>query len=235
MFLPNKYTKIYFKIIEKARYEYRTKGGELYLENHHVIPKGVGGNNKKENLILLTYKEHYICHLLLTKMFEKNTKENNKMCYAFKRISKGNSMRNAEIAKKFYRDAYKGCNNPHWGMQHTEKTKQILSEKAKQRGLRTFLGKKHTEETKVKMRTPRKQGFSEKCRRAAFRRNRSRLYHIKNINNNEEEILFFSEFCRKYNINQENARSSVYKTRKYKHWIFKELNKTDFIGVGYYE
>lgn len=68
MFKNNKYKKIYFNIIEKARKENRSKGGEVYYESHHIIPKSLGGNNKKGNLILLTAKEHFICHKLLCKM-----------------------------------------------------------------------------------------------------------------------------------------------------------------------
>lgn len=40
-------------------------------ENHHIIPRSMGGSNEKENIIKLTPKEHYICHLCLTK-FTKN-------------------------------------------------------------------------------------------------------------------------------------------------------------------
>ena len=43
-----------------------------YIEKHHIIPKSCGGSNKKENLVALTAKEHFICHLLLTKMTENN-------------------------------------------------------------------------------------------------------------------------------------------------------------------
>jgi hypothetical protein len=39
-----------------------------YKEKHHVIPKSFGGSNKKENLVELTAREHFICHWLLTKM-----------------------------------------------------------------------------------------------------------------------------------------------------------------------
>jgi NUMOD3 motif len=68
LFLENKYSKSYFKIIESARAKNRIKGNGEYFENHHLIPKFAGGNNSKDNLILLTGKEHFICHHLLTKM-----------------------------------------------------------------------------------------------------------------------------------------------------------------------
>jgi hypothetical protein len=70
MFLNNKYTKIYFQIITKAQSETRFKSKENYFERHHIIPKSFGGSNKKNNLVLLTAKEHFICHLLLPFMCE---------------------------------------------------------------------------------------------------------------------------------------------------------------------
>lgn len=42
-----------------------------YYEKHHILPKSMGGDNSKNNIILLTAREHYIAHLLLYK-FSKN-------------------------------------------------------------------------------------------------------------------------------------------------------------------
>ena len=64
MYLHNKYTKWYNSIISNAKS--RVING--YTEKHHIIPKSFGGSNKKENLVSLTAREHFICHLLLTKM-----------------------------------------------------------------------------------------------------------------------------------------------------------------------
>jgi len=64
MFIENKYTKIYYSIINHANIEPRSG----YVEKHHIIPKSLGGSNRKENLVVLTAREHFVCHLLLTKM-----------------------------------------------------------------------------------------------------------------------------------------------------------------------
>jgi hypothetical protein len=69
MFIRNKYTKWYNSIIENAkkqdRIKYRrTNPNFVYYEKHHIIPKSLGGVEE----VLLTAKEHYICHLLLPKM-----------------------------------------------------------------------------------------------------------------------------------------------------------------------
>jgi hypothetical protein len=62
------YQNIYNQIIERA------KGRKLegYKERHHIIPKCLGGDNSKENLVDLTAREHYICHRLLCKIYPNN-------------------------------------------------------------------------------------------------------------------------------------------------------------------
>lgn len=62
----NKYRTWYINIIENALKQSRSKK-DAYFETHHIIPKGFGGSNSKKNLVLLTAKEHFICHLLLIK------------------------------------------------------------------------------------------------------------------------------------------------------------------------
>lgn len=62
------YSKIYDVIIDNAQCSFRNKKMG-YFEKHHILPKCLGGNNSKENLVLLTAKEHYVCHHLLTKMY----------------------------------------------------------------------------------------------------------------------------------------------------------------------
>jgi hypothetical protein len=38
-----------------------------YTETHHIVMKSLGGTDKKDNLVILTGREHYIAHLLLAK------------------------------------------------------------------------------------------------------------------------------------------------------------------------
>lgn len=64
MFLPNKYTRIYFRLIES-----RTDP-QGYYEKHHIIPRSLGGSDSLENIVALTAREHFIYHKLLTKMTE---------------------------------------------------------------------------------------------------------------------------------------------------------------------
>jgi len=45
-----------------------------YFENHHVIPKCLGGIDDGANLVKLTAEEHYTAHLLLAKIHNKDAK-----------------------------------------------------------------------------------------------------------------------------------------------------------------
>jgi len=58
------YIKHYDRLIDRARN--RILDG--YGENHHVIPKCMGGSNEDINIVRLTAEEHYIAHQLLVKM-----------------------------------------------------------------------------------------------------------------------------------------------------------------------
>ena len=77
IFIDNKYTRWYYTIVNRAN----TRISTGYVEKHHIIPKSCGGTNSKDNLVNLTAKEHFICHLLLTKMV--NGHYRHKMIYAF--------------------------------------------------------------------------------------------------------------------------------------------------------
>ena len=59
------YQKIYNQIINRAK----TRQIEGYIEKHHIVPKCLGGEDIKENIIQLTSREHFICHQLLCEMY----------------------------------------------------------------------------------------------------------------------------------------------------------------------
>lgn len=62
------YQKIYNQIIFRA--QNRILDG--YKEKHHIFPKCLGGSDKKENIIKLTAREHFLCHKLLVKIHPNN-------------------------------------------------------------------------------------------------------------------------------------------------------------------
>ena len=112
MFKKNKYSRWYFNIIEAARKLPPTG----YSELHHIIPRSMGGDNSRSNLVRLSARQHFICHLLLTKMTD-----NKKMSFALSRMMGGGeryeprSSKIYEICKKLTSDAMTGTNNPMFG------------------------------------------------------------------------------------------------------------------------
>jgi hypothetical protein len=99
MFKTNKYSQCYYNIITQAK----SRSINDYTESHHILPKSLGGTNDPENLVNLTAREHYICHLLLTKFTEGIAYQ--KMSYALHRITNKkenyiNSSRMYEIIRK---------------------------------------------------------------------------------------------------------------------------------------
>ncbi len=68
MFLDNKYTKVYYQIINRALTRTYKKVKNDGYQKHHIIPKCIGGTNSTDNLVILNYKEHRVCHCLLIKM-----------------------------------------------------------------------------------------------------------------------------------------------------------------------
>ena len=175
MFLDNKYTTWYFKIVEKSKNENRCKNTGKY-ESHHIIPKSLGGDNSKENLVFLTPREHFILHCLLVKMTI--GLEKRKMSLALYRMKQSNSnycrIGNGKLYEKlklnishlfsgsnnyFHHNKYFGKNNvmsnpiikqKHLIIMQDSERRLKISENSKGE-LNPFYGKKHSIETKTKL------------------------------------------------------------------------------------
>ena len=76
------YKQNYLDYINYVKTLNRQKGQGIYYETHHIIPKSLGGNNSKSNLVLLTAREHFLAHYLLCKITENNKDAHYKMICA---------------------------------------------------------------------------------------------------------------------------------------------------------
>jgi hypothetical protein len=131
-FLPR---VIGYKGVSKPIYIYDIPNPNyIYYEKHHILPKSLFHNWKKRefNLVLLTPREHFFCHQLLTKIYPRK-----EMFFAIKQmmISK-NEKRNYRFTSKEYQEVKewlakninrKGLNNPMYGKKLSEKTKKKIS------------------------------------------------------------------------------------------------------------
>ena len=95
----SKYVYIYEKIVVNAisriggvstKVAMKNSANRLlgYVEAHHIVPKSIAPMERlnKNNLVYLTPKEHFICHLLLVKMFKGSMNEA-KMLFAVSWLS----------------------------------------------------------------------------------------------------------------------------------------------------
>lgn len=156
------YLSIYNLIVSNAKSTDRRKRKHtdekyVYYEKHHIIPKCVGGTNDTQNLVLLTAREHFVAHQLLTKIYPNehklvfalrrmcsnsntNHKRNNKEYeWIRKRIAKESSLMQKGKPGKGYKfpkghTLSQGSNNGMSGKTHSQKTKDALSAIAIARG-----------------------------------------------------------------------------------------------------
>lgn len=94
------YRKIYDKIIENRKLNPIPKG--VYTEVHHIIPRSIGGSDEKDNLIRLSAREHFVCHLLLSEMYPKETFEWYKLNHAFLYMCTKGSLNERYVNSRIY-------------------------------------------------------------------------------------------------------------------------------------
>lgn len=168
----NKYTKLYFQIVDRRR----SIPFEGYGERHHIVPRALGGDNSPNNLVRLTAREHFICHRLLVKMLignekakmisaaymmlKKHTTGNSKLSIPSNRItSKSYALLREEYAKVAAANARAQTRKP-----HTAEWKAKVSAKMKgydfgpthvARTIATHTGLKRSAETRAKIKEKR--------------------------------------------------------------------------------
>lgn len=106
MFHSNKYTKWYYYIIYRAKSQDRKRLSKndpfyIYLEKHHIVPKSFGGLDKEDNLVLVSAKEHFILHALLTKMCI-STRHTQQMLNAMNRLRQSNKYQERYFSSRLY-------------------------------------------------------------------------------------------------------------------------------------
>jgi len=177
------YQKIYNQIIERAKNENRTKNKEIYYEAHHIIPVCLGGEGKKNqtnhaNLVLLTAKEHFLCHRLLVEIYPNHkgiiysfwmmsngcyTKSDNHHRYipssrAYKH-AKELFIRN-KIGVKQSKETIEKRIKKSKGQKRSKETCRLISQ-SKMGKLPPVAGKKYSEESKEKQRQAKLGAFKQ--------------------------------------------------------------------------
>lgn len=108
-----RYQRRYFAIIDRAHDRELAGGNDEYTEEHHVIPKALGGVNGLT--VELTYREHFLVHWILAKWCKGKVRR--KMQQALVAMMRRGKKRivagwQYAIAKRAARDASKGRKAP---------------------------------------------------------------------------------------------------------------------------
>jgi DNA-binding cell septation regulator SpoVG len=165
------YQRIYDEIINNAKSRgLNKKLLNGYFEKHHIVPRCLNGTNDKDNLVLLTGREHYLCHKILWK----TNKENKGLFLAFHKMSLSSkegqqryiiSSSDYELLKIEFKKFNTGIHNPMYGRTLSDTQKlaiSIASSKPKSEEHKRLIGlgnkdKIVSEETKSKIKEIRKQ------------------------------------------------------------------------------
>lgn len=101
------YQKIYDNLVKKRLENPPTEK----FERHHIVPRSLGGSNNDDNIVKLTYREHYMAHLLLCKIYKpKGGMNYSRMLFAFNRMQTGRSgsqVKNSRMFEYFREDFIK--------------------------------------------------------------------------------------------------------------------------------
>lgn len=108
----------------------------LVLHKHHIIPKCLGGNNSKANLIKLSVEDHVNAHLMLSECFDIDSYEYVSNLRSA-RVLNRKSIRDKETLKKIS-DTFIGKNNPFYGKYHTQENINKTIERNKKRKGMTY-------------------------------------------------------------------------------------------------
>lgn len=141
IFIENKYTKWYYDIIKSAK-NFPVTG---YSEIHHIIPRCMGGSDDKENLIKFSARQHFVCHLLLTKMVNQEPYLS-KLKYAFILMK---HTKNYNVSSRLYENLRSNIKqSPEW---IEKRTKHLKGRESPTKGMTPWnKGKPNTFEQKQK-------------------------------------------------------------------------------------
>ena len=173
-FINNKYAPHYWNLMTTRML--RIREDNAYYERHHIIPKSMGGSDDESNLIYLTGKEHYLAHLLLTKITRGKDKKN--MVYAW------NMMTNF--------DTKYGKKHINSRLYSVLKEEHAVNQSEAAKGNTNMLGKTLSDETKRKI-SEAKQNMSDETRRKISEANKGKIPWNKNKTLNDEHKRNMSE------------------------------------------
>jgi hypothetical protein len=239
IYIQNKYTHWYYNIINAAKARPLT---EDYMEEHHIIPRSLGGTNDKENLVLLTAREHFVVHHLLTKMLNGNSKY--KMYVAYwcmanykdirvtnRQYEKGRRLQ-SEAITEMWKDPNSTFNSEQYRLNKSISSKKSQSSK-EYREKRSNMAKNwrsdpnskyNTDEYRLKQSIAQKQAQNRpEVLQKLFEKN-AKEYMVTNPEGISFKIKGLAKFCKENKLclaSMSNVSNN--KKSNYKGWICKKI------------
>lgn len=244
------YYKVYCNLVDKfLSLEKKGLLKDVYTEKHHILPKCLGGYNKKSNRVLLPAREHIMAHLLLhlafpedskltlaidLMLFGKGTGGNKKTKLERRIASKKFSTKVIGIIRESASKAKSGKNNGMFGRHHTDSAKakmskihkgKIISEEQKEYYRKLYTGRKVSEKVRKQISESnkgKKRGpLSEETKKKLSEALKKRKSKCTIVQDKEGRIFNSIRECSKfYNVSEAAVR----------HWLrnpvkgFKKLN-----------
>jgi len=103
---------------------------------HHIIPKCMGGTDKKTNLVFLSVNDHIKAHLLLAECFDDESKEQISNLRSARVLNRKSIKVQATLEK--ISESYRGENNPFFGKYHSKDVIDKIIERNKKRKGMTY-------------------------------------------------------------------------------------------------
>ncbi len=209
MFIPNRYTQVYWSIVTNARVRGLDKRDhQEYLEWHHIIPTALDGPDVDENKVLLTAREHFLCHLLLTRMLY--GKALIRMRHAFSYMATGRSWSHQRhVPSRWYAKAKEfmalprdsdWCANISIGQTGKKKSKESVEKMRK-----SLTGRTLTEDHKRRI-GENAVGFSSAAREARLM-SLQKTYQV-HYDNEYEDVINLKAWCLEKGFNYSTANNA---------------------------
>jgi hypothetical protein len=144
----------------------RFKGDGNYYESHHILPSSLGGSNDKSNRVLLTGREHFVAHRLLSKMLP-DSKHLHNMNFAvwMMTLKTDQHIREIKVSSRLYEVLKKNAaeassfvmkNHIKTAEHRSNMSKSLkgrkLSVETREKISKAGIGRKHSKNTRDKMR-----------------------------------------------------------------------------------
>lgn len=238
------YQIIYNQIITRGQNRVSKEG--VYYENHHIVPKCMGGGEEAENKVKLEAREHFLCHWLLCRIYPHNYK----LSVAFWSMcnTKGRGKIKYIISSRIYAEAKKNLNLLKFSIEHKEKislNKLILLKEQVEEIINLLqttkltqkeIGNKFNVNEQVIFRIKSNYSFYNKYFKLYYKENSDKLRELQLTKKQVEEVikllkdnkLTFKEISKIYKVN-ENIIYSIISNRspynkKYNLYFKEDIN-----------